>query len=175
MRRPLGYYVTHVEGRRLPRVNGQPIGREPRLLKHGDIVEAGDERLEFTLDEQDQALTRRLVTGLALFIRGDGATTSVALSISFSACCTSTAHAPCSRGKLVAHRDDDAAKPLLVELRLLELGQEPHHFGGVRRHTLRPRSSSLSRAVWGPRPAEAKSNRIPQRRGDLPRPGCRRP
>ncbi len=54
VRRPLGFYVTHVEGRRLPRVNGQPIGREPRLLQHGDIVEAGDERLEFTLDEQDR-------------------------------------------------------------------------------------------------------------------------
>ena len=50
VRRPLGYYVTHVEGRRLPRVNGQAIGREARLLRHGDIVEAGDERLEFTLD-----------------------------------------------------------------------------------------------------------------------------
>jgi len=54
VRRPLGYYVTHVEGRRLPRVNGRPILREPRLLQHGDIVEAGGERLEFTLDEQDR-------------------------------------------------------------------------------------------------------------------------
>lgn len=50
VRRPLGYYVMHVVGRRLPRVNGQAIGREARLLRHGDIVEAGDERLEFTLD-----------------------------------------------------------------------------------------------------------------------------
>jgi hypothetical protein len=54
VRRPLGYYVTHVEGRRVPRVNGAAIGREPCLLRHGDIVEAGDERLEFTLDVQDR-------------------------------------------------------------------------------------------------------------------------
>lgn len=50
-RRPLGYYVAHVEGRRSGRVNGAPLGREARLLRHGDIIEVGDERLEFTLDE----------------------------------------------------------------------------------------------------------------------------
>jgi hypothetical protein len=54
VRRPLGYYVCHVEGRRLPRVNGAAIGREPRKLRHGDVVVAGDERLEFTLDEEDR-------------------------------------------------------------------------------------------------------------------------
>jgi pSer/pThr/pTyr-binding forkhead associated (FHA) protein len=54
VRRPLGYYVCHVEGRSMPRVNGRRIGREPRLLQHGDIVEAGGERLEFTLDELDR-------------------------------------------------------------------------------------------------------------------------
>jgi pSer/pThr/pTyr-binding forkhead associated (FHA) protein len=53
-RRPLGYYLTHVEGKRLPRVNGQAIGREPCLLRHGDVVEVGNERLEFTLDEIDR-------------------------------------------------------------------------------------------------------------------------
>ena len=53
-RRPLGYFVTHVDGKRLPRVNGTTLGREPQLLRHGDIVEAGGERLEFTLDEGDR-------------------------------------------------------------------------------------------------------------------------
>ena len=48
--RPLGYYVVHAEGRRAPRVNGNAIGTEPRLLQHGDIVEVGEERLEFTLE-----------------------------------------------------------------------------------------------------------------------------
>jgi len=54
IRRPLGYYVAHVDGRRTPRVNGKTIGAEPCLLAHGDIVEAGDERLEFTLDVHDR-------------------------------------------------------------------------------------------------------------------------
>ena len=54
VRRPLGYYVTHVEGRRAPRVNGKAIGSQACLLRHGDIVEAGDERLEFTLDVNDR-------------------------------------------------------------------------------------------------------------------------
>ena len=54
VRRPLGYYLSHVQGRRFPRVNGRTIGHDTRLLQHGDIVEAGDERLEFTLDEEDR-------------------------------------------------------------------------------------------------------------------------
>jgi hypothetical protein len=49
-RRPVGYFVTRVEGRRRPRVNGRPIGDEPRPLDSGDIVEAGDEKLQFLLD-----------------------------------------------------------------------------------------------------------------------------
>jgi hypothetical protein len=53
-RRPLGYYLTHVEGKRMPRVNGQVLGREPCLLRHGDVVEVAGERLEFTLDEIDR-------------------------------------------------------------------------------------------------------------------------
>ncbi len=49
-RRPVGYFVTRVEGRRRPRVNGRPIGDEPRPLDSGDVVEVADERLEFLLD-----------------------------------------------------------------------------------------------------------------------------
>jgi pSer/pThr/pTyr-binding forkhead associated (FHA) protein len=56
-RRPRGYYVTHVSGRRFPRVNGRAIGDAPLLLKHGDIVEVGGEKLEFTLDEDDRPRT----------------------------------------------------------------------------------------------------------------------
>ncbi len=48
-RRPHGYFVTHVEGRSFPRVNGQSIGAEPRALAHGDIIEVGCDRLEFRL------------------------------------------------------------------------------------------------------------------------------
>ncbi len=50
LRRPIGYFVTHVEGRRHARVNGRPIGDEPRLLGNGDVVDVGDEKLEFLLD-----------------------------------------------------------------------------------------------------------------------------
>jgi pSer/pThr/pTyr-binding forkhead associated (FHA) protein len=49
-RRPRGYFITHVEGRRSARVNGQSIGKDARLLHHGDIIEVADEKLEFLLD-----------------------------------------------------------------------------------------------------------------------------
>jgi len=49
-RRPVGFFVTHVEGRRRTRVNGRPIGEEPRQLDHGDVVEVADEKIEFSLD-----------------------------------------------------------------------------------------------------------------------------
>jgi Inner membrane component of T3SS, cytoplasmic domain len=49
-RRPRGYFITHVEGRRPARVNGQSIGKDARLLRHGDIIEVADEKLEFLLD-----------------------------------------------------------------------------------------------------------------------------
>jgi len=46
-RRPQGYYVTHVEGHSYPKVNGQSIGREPRHLHSGDVIEVAGEALEF--------------------------------------------------------------------------------------------------------------------------------
>lgn len=46
-RRPHGYYVTHVEGKRLPRVNGKPIGIHPCLLKESDLIESGEVKLQF--------------------------------------------------------------------------------------------------------------------------------
>jgi hypothetical protein len=49
-RRPQGYFLTHVEGRRFPRVNRLTLGREPHLLRSGDVVEVADEKLEFILD-----------------------------------------------------------------------------------------------------------------------------
>jgi hypothetical protein len=56
-RRPRGYFITHVCGRRTPRVNGRAIGNTPLLVKHGDVVESGGEKLEFTLDELDRRKT----------------------------------------------------------------------------------------------------------------------
>ena len=49
-RRPHGYFVTHVEGRRHPRVNRRSIGKEARLLHDEDVIEVGDDRLEFEQD-----------------------------------------------------------------------------------------------------------------------------
>jgi hypothetical protein len=39
-----------VEGRRHPRVNRRSIGKQARLLHHGDVIEVGDDRLEFVQD-----------------------------------------------------------------------------------------------------------------------------
>lgn len=49
-RRPQGYFITHVEGRRHARVNGRAIGPEAHALAHGDRIEVGGEALEFLLD-----------------------------------------------------------------------------------------------------------------------------
>ncbi|NDP42488.1 MAG: FHA domain-containing protein [Aromatoleum sp.] len=49
-RRPHGYFITHVEGRRYPRVNHQSIGAEPHPLRNGDVIDIADESLEFLLD-----------------------------------------------------------------------------------------------------------------------------
>jgi hypothetical protein len=49
-RRPHGYFIAHVEGRRRARVNGHAIGSEARALRHGDRFEVGGEALDFLLD-----------------------------------------------------------------------------------------------------------------------------
>ncbi|MFO1324719.1 MAG: FHA domain-containing protein [Burkholderiales bacterium] len=49
-RRPHGYFVCHVAGPRVPRVNGQDIGEAPRQLRDGDVLDVGDEQLQFALD-----------------------------------------------------------------------------------------------------------------------------
>ncbi len=46
-RRPHGYYVTHVEGRKHPKVNGKSIGTQACLLKENDLIETGDVKLIF--------------------------------------------------------------------------------------------------------------------------------
>lgn len=49
-RRPHGYFITHVEGRRSPRVNRRPVGKDARGLHNGDVIEVADLKLEFLLD-----------------------------------------------------------------------------------------------------------------------------
>ena len=48
-RRPQGFFITHVEGRRFPQVNRQTLGKEAHLLRSGDVIEVADEQLEFIL------------------------------------------------------------------------------------------------------------------------------
>jgi len=50
IRRPQGYFLAHVEGRRPPRVNGQPAGKEVRRINNGDVIEVADEKLQFAVD-----------------------------------------------------------------------------------------------------------------------------
>ena len=52
-RRPHGYYVTHVEGRRTPRVNGKSIGMQPVLLNDLDRVEIQELEFEFYLQADE--------------------------------------------------------------------------------------------------------------------------
>lgn len=48
-RRPAGYFLTHVEGARHPRVNQQSIGTAAYALHDGDVIEAAGYQLEFRL------------------------------------------------------------------------------------------------------------------------------
>lgn len=47
-RRPQGYFIALVEGKN-PRINGHAIGSEPHALQDGDLIEVGQEKLEFFL------------------------------------------------------------------------------------------------------------------------------
>ncbi|MDD5328537.1 MAG: FHA domain-containing protein [Sulfuricella sp.] len=49
MRRPQGYFIAHVEGNKSARVNGQAIGEGLQALQDGDLIEVGQEKLEFFL------------------------------------------------------------------------------------------------------------------------------
>lgn len=48
-RRPHGYFITHVEGKKPALLNSRPIGLEPRLLAPNDMISVGDEELQFLL------------------------------------------------------------------------------------------------------------------------------
>ena len=48
-RRPLGYFITHVEGANYPTLNGKPLDDQPRQLKERDIIELAGIKMEFYL------------------------------------------------------------------------------------------------------------------------------
>lgn len=51
-RRPQGYFLTHIEsdgdGKRYPKVNGEPIGPKAYQLKDGDLIELAGIKMEFS-------------------------------------------------------------------------------------------------------------------------------
>ncbi|MDO8890438.1 MAG: FHA domain-containing protein [Sulfurimicrobium sp.] len=51
-RRPHGYSITRVEGKKQPLVNGLAISEEAQLLQDGDQIEVGGEILRFFLKKQ---------------------------------------------------------------------------------------------------------------------------
>jgi hypothetical protein len=48
-RRPHGYFITHVEGRKTALLNGKAIGEKSLPLAPDDILKIGDEELQFLL------------------------------------------------------------------------------------------------------------------------------
>lgn len=48
-RRPLGYYITHIEGGQPSQLNGRPLGGQAQLLADHDVVEISGVKMEFFL------------------------------------------------------------------------------------------------------------------------------
>lgn len=48
-KRPLGYFITHVEGENLPLVNGQKIGMQAHALTDHDVIDLSGIKMEFFL------------------------------------------------------------------------------------------------------------------------------
>jgi hypothetical protein len=46
-KRPLGYFITHVEGGTFPSVNGKQLDAQAHPLKDHDIIELGGVKMEF--------------------------------------------------------------------------------------------------------------------------------
>jgi hypothetical protein len=49
-RRPQGYFLSHVDGPALLRINRNAVGSQPKALHDRDVIEVGDEQLEFRLE-----------------------------------------------------------------------------------------------------------------------------
>ncbi len=54
-RRPHGYYVTHVEGKNTPKVNGKSVGSRAWPLEENDVIEIGELKLKFFISKSTQA------------------------------------------------------------------------------------------------------------------------
>jgi hypothetical protein len=49
-RRGDGYYISHLEGSKPPKVNGEPIGSRSQVLREGDRVQLGGLELQYFID-----------------------------------------------------------------------------------------------------------------------------
>jgi pSer/pThr/pTyr-binding forkhead associated (FHA) protein len=49
--RRTGYFVAHLAGGTVPTLNGQPMGEEPVLLAHGDLLDLAGTQMRFQLSE----------------------------------------------------------------------------------------------------------------------------
>ena len=48
-KRPLGYFITHVEGKNMPLVNGQIIGAQAHALSDHDVIDLEGIKMELYL------------------------------------------------------------------------------------------------------------------------------
>jgi len=48
-KRPNGYFITHVEGEKLPKVNGQNVGLQAYALSDHDVIDMAGAKMEFYL------------------------------------------------------------------------------------------------------------------------------
>jgi hypothetical protein len=46
-RRPVGFFITHVEGNSYPLVNGEPLGAQARQLNDQDKIEIAGTKMSF--------------------------------------------------------------------------------------------------------------------------------
>jgi hypothetical protein len=47
--RRTGYYAAHLDGPQVPQLNGSPMGADPVLLAHDDVLELAGTRMQFVL------------------------------------------------------------------------------------------------------------------------------
>lgn len=47
--RRTGYYAAHLDGREVPQLNGKPLGVDPVLLAHHDVLELAGTKMQFVL------------------------------------------------------------------------------------------------------------------------------
>lgn len=54
-RRPHGYFITHITGRKYPSVNGKRIGTQAQLLHENDLIEAPGVKLKFFMHNEGES------------------------------------------------------------------------------------------------------------------------